>query len=723
MRSPSRLLGTFLLVAPALISASIATSLAASMAGCSSSGDDTSNGLGADSGVVVDDSGAPLADSGSKPDSTPSDSGLDSAEPPHDSLADTAPASTKFKVRIENVSGASAAPTPISPGVWALHSASDPLFSEGKKDRGEGLERIAEDGNPSALAAALASNSTIASSGVYDTPVGATAKGPALPDGAFELEITATPAAGKLSFASMFGQSNDVFIAPSGAGIDLFDASGKPLPSREVTASVGLWDVGSEHDQPPRMGPDQAPRQPAPDTGAAEGVVDKFTSGTRGLPIGRGVVDVSVTASGSTFTIKITNVSTRKGAIVTPISPVFYATHDATFSLFKVGTTAKGDGLESLAEDGSPAKLVAQYTGKSSVGMIGAAMRADGASADGPAPPDGSFTITVTPDNTHPRFSFGAMVGQSNDAFVALHSNGVALLDAAGAPRPATDVRDEILASVAVWDAGTEANEVPGVGKNQAPRQAAPNTGADDPIDGVRLYDDAKNDLAAAGLSGFVGVTIVAGATAGTFDVTVANVSGESVFPGVIGPVAWATHDAGYSYFSIGKPSSMALERIAEDGMTAPLDAQNGASSSVMQHGIANMSEGGATGPITAGHSFHFTVTPDAAHRFLSLAAMWVPSNDTFIGFDPSGIALLDASGAVRTNAALAADVASHFWAWDAGTELNQAGAIGPDQAPRQAAPNTGEGEGPGVVRAIDTDKVWSYPSAPAVVKVTITPM
>ena len=33
---------------------------------------------------------------------------------------------------------------------------------------------------------------------------------------------------------------------------------------------------------------------------------------------------------------------------------------------------------------------------------------------------------------------------------------------------------------VALWDAGTEKNEVPGVGPNQAPRQAAPNTGGND---------------------------------------------------------------------------------------------------------------------------------------------------------------------------------------------------------------------------------------------------
>ena len=48
------------------------------------------------------------------------------------------------------------------------------------------------------------------------------------------------------------------------------------------------------------------------------------------------------------------------------------------------------------------------------------------------------------------------------------------------------DVSDQ----VTIWDTGTEANQWPGVGPDQAPRQAAPQTGADDPKDQVRNVDD-----------------------------------------------------------------------------------------------------------------------------------------------------------------------------------------------------------------------------------------
>ncbi len=73
----------------------------------------------------------------------------------------------------------------------------------------------------------------------------------------------------RLSFASMFGQSNDLFYAFGDAGLALFDAMGTPVTG-DVTGSVNLWDAGTEANQWPGVGPDQAPRQAGPDTGAAD---------------------------------------------------------------------------------------------------------------------------------------------------------------------------------------------------------------------------------------------------------------------------------------------------------------------------------------------------------------------------------------------------------------------------------------------------------------------
>jgi hypothetical protein len=89
-----------------------------------------------------------------------------------------------------------------------------------------------------------------------------------MPGQAFEVELTASPG-DRLSFATMFAQSNDLFFAPGPDGIALFDGD-EPVAG-DVTAGVRLWDVGTEANQEPGVGNDQAPRQAAPDTGAAEG--------------------------------------------------------------------------------------------------------------------------------------------------------------------------------------------------------------------------------------------------------------------------------------------------------------------------------------------------------------------------------------------------------------------------------------------------------------------
>ena len=57
-------------------------------------------------------------------------------------------------------------------------------------------------------------------SGVFAIPVGDSEPGPALPGKAYEVEFTAGPVS-RLSFVSMFGQSNDLFYAPGPEGIAL----------------------------------------------------------------------------------------------------------------------------------------------------------------------------------------------------------------------------------------------------------------------------------------------------------------------------------------------------------------------------------------------------------------------------------------------------------------------------------------------------------------------
>jgi hypothetical protein len=194
----------------------------------------------------------------------------------------TKSAPTKFYVRIENIStkdqftasNATQWTLDFSPGVWLIHDAQDPLFAIGQKDRGQGLEAIAEDGDPKMLAKSLQNQSGVLSSGVFDTALGASKVGGIRPGQVFEFAFNAAPGQ-QLSIATMFGQSNDWFYAPVGSGIPLFDDQGAPK-SGDVTSQMVLLNDGSEVDEEPGIGPNQGPRQKAPNTGTDEnGVVQK----------------------------------------------------------------------------------------------------------------------------------------------------------------------------------------------------------------------------------------------------------------------------------------------------------------------------------------------------------------------------------------------------------------------------------------------------------------
>jgi hypothetical protein len=194
---------------------------------------------------------------------------------------------TTFTVRIENVStpatlklsNGTTAPAPNAPGAWVVQEKSGRLFEAGKVQRGWGLETAAEDGDPSRLAEHCMHHEGVVSVGVFKTPRGDDKPGPALPGKAYEFTVTAKPG-DRLAFETMFGQSNDVFIATDDKGIALFP-NGKPL-SGDVTAQLSLWDAGTEVNEEPGLGPNQAPRQAAPNTGPAESkpvmkVKDGFT--------------------------------------------------------------------------------------------------------------------------------------------------------------------------------------------------------------------------------------------------------------------------------------------------------------------------------------------------------------------------------------------------------------------------------------------------------------
>ncbi|MEO0604467.1 MAG: spondin domain-containing protein, partial [Myxococcota bacterium] len=149
--------------------------------------------------------------------------------------------------------------TPFAPGAWALYTDANPLWTLGEVDPGVGMEALAEDGDAAALGAVPERG------GVFNTPAGSTDPGPILLGDSYTFTFEAEPG-DLLSFATMFVQSNDLFIGVE--DLALFD--GDTPVEGDLTAQLGLYDAGTEVNQRPGTGPDQAPRQAGPDTGADE---------------------------------------------------------------------------------------------------------------------------------------------------------------------------------------------------------------------------------------------------------------------------------------------------------------------------------------------------------------------------------------------------------------------------------------------------------------------
>jgi hypothetical protein len=354
------------------------------------------------------------------------------------------------------------------------------------------------------------------------------------------------------------------------------------------------------------------------------------------------------------------------------------------------------------------------------------------------------------------RLSLALMYVQSNDLFLAPAAGGIELFDTSG-----NAISGDITGQIMLWDAGTEVNEAPGTGANQAPRQSAADTGADEG-GAVQLVDDgftypSVGDLVRVSVSssGSGGTTLfvvrvenTSAATPFAPGVYVVHADGEPLFSSgvhdrgdglealaedgnpaglstalgsmsgtvtVLAPGVWALRSAAANpLFTAGSmDAGNGLEALAEDGN--PVDLADAVSlvSGVVASGVFNTPTGAAApGVVTPGGEYSFVVTARPGDR-LFFATMFVQSNDLFYGPGSGGISLFS-GGKARTR-----DVTRQLGLWDAGTEVNQAPGLGADQAPRQAGANTGDDES-GVVQLVNDG--FSYPGASDVLRVTITP-
>lgn len=205
-----------------------------------------------------------------------------------------------FKVKIENIGSAEGLPTAdgqtypfaLSPGLFVVNHKKQYFFEEGKK-ADKALELQAEDGNPESLSKKLLTKVGSIYMGIFNTPAGADMPGPLLPGGSYEFTFTGTEGM-KLNLIAMYGQSNDLFYAPRVA-LDLFDKNGNPL-NGDITDQLLLWDAGTEVNQAPGIGDEQAPRQKMPNTGKAENGVVQLVKDSFTYPNTKDVLRVTITA-------------------------------------------------------------------------------------------------------------------------------------------------------------------------------------------------------------------------------------------------------------------------------------------------------------------------------------------------------------------------------------------------------------------------------------------
>ncbi|MFS4466967.1 spondin domain-containing protein [Maribacter sp. 2210JD10-5] len=358
----------------------------------------------------------------------------------------------------------------------------------------------------------------------------------------YKISFKAVPGT-KFTPITMMGNSNDWFLAPEDlAGIPLWDENGAPLNGVDIANELVLYDLGTEADNIPAAFPPAGANVGDADPNTTIRLVDR--AGRRGDTYMTAVLDYAegVNEAG-TFTFTITTLmapnpaqpaSSENGFVVTP---GIVALHANNAPLFDLGEEDRGEGLEAIAEDGMPGELFSFYREEGDSGFLrltstrtvfspGVVYAFNGerdpfvlqGEVNNPANgleeiaedgnnavaleylqsigipvaasdqtsnvgPGESLTFSLTvPEGQGFKFGFATMFVDTNDWFIAYNNAGYPLWDENGTPASGFGASEKSY----LFDSGTEIDQLTGFGENQAPRQGARDTGAEDPNNIVR---------------------------------------------------------------------------------------------------------------------------------------------------------------------------------------------------------------------------------------------
>lgn len=324
--------------------------------------------------------------------------------------------------------------------------------------------------------------------------------------------ITFSAAKGEaLSFASMYGASNDLFFAPSNPGILVYDNSGKPIEG-DVSDQVKLWDNGTRINQKPGVavnhpgvvesksitevtGTDAQGNTyvaasklvkatlkyngsstftltlqntsggTANETPLSPGVwsVSYIVGGTlqapnplyaTGQPTANGLTNIAEAGDNSALSTYVKSIT----GIFTPLSPILVVVYNGINNpIYNAGQLDAGKGLKPLAQQGNADTLAAYLKTVKGVKAVYVL----------PAPTtkvllpqiagkQGGVVSQQLSVNAGDRLAIATMYGFSNDWFFASADNGV---DAT--------TKGDISNTIKLFDDGTAINQFPGAGLTQ----------------------------------------------------------------------------------------------------------------------------------------------------------------------------------------------------------------------------------------------------------------
>jgi hypothetical protein len=189
-----------------------------------------------------------------------------------------------------------------------------------------------------------------------------------------------------------------------------------------------------------------------------------------------------------------------------------------------------------------------------------------------------------------------------------------------------------------------------------------------------------------------------------SYDVTVINSTAGQTFT----PLLFVTHAEDISLFTVGEPASMELAALAEAGDINPLRT--------LAEGLPELvaDTGATTGLLGPGQATTVRITSRPGYDRISIAAMLIPTNDSFVAVNSLDLPRKPGS------------VVTHALAYDAGSELNDelcASIPGPQCGGAGLSPGDGEGfvhvssgiHGHGNLAAQERD--WRNPVAQVIVR------